>query len=177
MEKNVSPSKSAIVFGVLFGLIMVLEFILLYLIGIESLLNSSAKNIVDVANYLVLPISFIYFGCYNYKTNINNNFISLSESIKIGLLICIIAAIIYSTFNVIFNLIFPEFADNMISILKSSMIAQNPNMKSEQIEMGLSVVKKIMNPYVAFPITLAMFSLIGLIYSLIIGAIVKKEKP
>ena len=177
MEKSVSPAKSGIVFGVLFGVIMVLEFVIMYIIGIESLIKSSAKNIVDVANYLVLPILFIYLGCNNYKIKINNGFISLSESLKIGVSICLIAAIVYATFNVIFNLIFPEFADEIIAILKRSMIAENPNMNSEQIEMGLYVVRKIMNPFVAFPITLAMFSFIGLIYSLIIGAIVKKENP
>ncbi len=77
----------------------------------------------------------------------------------------------------IFNFIFPEFVDEMISISKEAMISKNPEMTSEQIEMGLSMVKKFMNPLIVFPFTLAMFSFIGLIYSLIIGAILKTEKP
>lgn len=177
MEKSISPAKSGIVFGVLFGVIMVLEFVIMYVIGMKSLINSSAGVIVNIANYLILPVTFIFLGCSNYKKNINNGFISFGECLKTGVSITFIAAIIYATFNVIFNFIFPEFVDEMISISKEAMISKNPEMTSEQIEMGLSMVKKFMNPLIVFPFTLAMFSFIGLIYSLIIGAILKNEKP
>lgn len=177
MEKSVSPAKSGTVFGVLFGVIMILEFVIMYVIGMKSLVNSSVGVIVNIANYFILPVAFIFLGCNNYKKNINNGFISFGECLKTGVSITFLAAIIYATFNVIFNFIFPEFVDEMISISKEAMITKNPEMTSEQIEMGLSMVKKFMNPLIVFPFTLAMFSFIGLIYSLIIGAIVKKEKP
>ncbi len=177
MEKNVSPVKSGIVFGVLFGVIMVLEFVIMYVIGMKSLVNSSAGTIVNIANYLILPVAFIFLGSNNYKKNINNGFITFSECLKIGVSITFIASIIYATFSVIFNFIFPEFVDEMISISKEAMISKNPEMTSEEIEMGLSMVKKFMNPLIVFPFTLAMFSFFGLIYSLIVGAIVKNEKP
>ena len=177
MKKNISPAKSGILLGVMFGVLMVLEFVIMYVIGMKSLANSSAGIIVDIANYLIFPITFIFIGCNNYKKNINNGFISFSECLKTGVSITFVAAIIYATFNVIFNFIFPEFVDEMISISKEAMISKNPEMTSEQIEMGLSMVKKFMNPLIVFPFTLAMFSFIGLIYSLIIGAILKTEKP
>ncbi|MBP6759738.1 MAG: DUF4199 domain-containing protein [Flavobacterium sp.] len=177
MEKSVSPAKSGIILGILFGVIMVLEFVIMYVIGMRSLVNSSAGVIVNIANYLILPVVFIFLGCNNYKKNINNGFISFGECLKTGVSISFIAAIIYATFNVIFNFIFPEFVDEMISISKEAMITKNPEMTSAQIEMGLSMVKKFMNPLIVFPFTLAMFSFIGLIYSLIIGAILKNEKP
>lgn len=177
MEKSISPAKSGIVLGILFGVIMVLEFVIMYVIGMRSLVNSSAGVIVNIANYFILPITFIFLGCNNYKTNISNGFISFGECLKIGVSITFIAAIIYATFNVIFNFIFPDFVDEMISISKEAMITKNPEMTSKQIEMGLSMVKKFMNPLIVFPFTLAMFSFIGLIYSLIIGAFIKKEKP
>ena len=45
----------------------------------KSLINTSVGTIVNIANYHVLPILFIYIGCTNYKKNINNGFISLLE--------------------------------------------------------------------------------------------------
>jgi hypothetical protein len=33
MEKSVSPAKSGLVYGVLFGVIMVLEFVIMYIMG------------------------------------------------------------------------------------------------------------------------------------------------
>ncbi|CAN1566950.1 Protein of unknown function DUF4199 [Flavobacteriaceae bacterium] len=177
MENNVSPAKSGVLYGVLFGVIMVLEFVIMYIIGMKSLINTSAGTIVNIANYLILPLLFIYIGCTNYKKNINNGFISLSESLKTGISILFIAAFIYGVFNVIFNYIFPEFINEMIAITKEGMLAKNPEMTSEEIEMGLSMVKKFMNPLIVLPVTLAMYSFFGLIYSLIVGAIVKNEKP
>ncbi|MBP4139613.1 DUF4199 domain-containing protein [Flavobacterium geliluteum] len=177
MDKNISPAKSGILYGVLFGVIMVLEFVVMYVIGMKSLMNSSAGMIVNIANYLVLPIIFIYLGCNHYKKDINNGFISFSESLKTGVSITVVAALIYAIFNLIFNLIFPEFINEMLEITRDGMIAKNPQVSAKELEMGLGMVKKFMNPFIVFPATLVMYSFFGLIYSLIIGAIVKNDKP
>jgi tetrahydromethanopterin S-methyltransferase subunit F len=177
MEKSVSPGKSGLIFGILFGVIMVLEFVIMYIIGMRSLVGTSAGVIVNIANYLILPLIFIYLGCINYKKNLNNGFISFGESLKIGVSITFIAGLVYGLFNIAFNFIFPEFINEMISISKNEMIKQNPNITSKEMEMGLTMMKKFMNPLIVFPVTLAMYSFIGLIYSLIVGAIVKNENP
>ncbi|CAM3703178.1 DUF4199 domain-containing protein [Flavobacterium chungbukense] len=177
MDVKISPAKSGTPYGVLFGVIMILEFVVMYVIGMKSLVNSSFGIIVNLANYLVLPVLFIFLGCNQYKKKINNGFISLSECLKTGVSITVLAALIYAAFNVIFNLIFPDFVNEMLDITKSEMIAKNPQMTAKELEMGLGMVKKFMNPFIVFPVTLVMYALIGLIYSLIIGAIVKNEKP
>lgn len=177
MEKNISPAKSGISFGVLFGVIMVLEFVIMYVIGMKSLINSSAGTIVNVANYLLLPILFVFLGCNHYKNKINNGFISINECLKIGVSIAFIAAFIYAVFNVVFNLIFPEFINEMIAISREAILAKNPTMTSEQLELGLSITKKFMNPFIVFPVTLAMYSFFGLIYSLLVGVILKTKNP
>lgn len=177
MEKNTSPAKSAIIYGVLFGVIMVLEFTIMYVIGMKSLVNTLFGTVVNIANYLVLPILFIYIACYNYKKNINNGFLSFGECLKIGVSVTFIAALIYAIFSVIFNLIFPEFVDEMVAITREGMLKSNPNITSEQIESGLAMMKKFTNPFIVFPVTLAMYSFIGLFYSLIIGLILRNDKP
>ncbi|WP_395049899.1 DUF4199 domain-containing protein [Flavobacterium sp.] len=177
MEKNTSPAKSGISFGVLFGVLMVLEFVIMYVIGMKSLANTSVGLIISIANYLVLPILFIYLGCTNYKKNLNNGFISLGECLKIGISIVFVAALIYAIFNAFFNLIFPEFINETLSIIKEAMLAKKPDMTNEQLDKVLSMQRKFMNPFIVFPATLAMYSFFGLIYSLIIGAIVKNENP
>ncbi|WP_337967158.1 DUF4199 domain-containing protein [uncultured Flavobacterium sp.] len=177
MDKNISPAKSGTMFGVLFGVIMVLEFVIMYVIGMKSLVNSSAGVIVNIANYLVLPLLFIYLGCNHYKKDINNGFISFSESLKTGVSITVLAALIYAIFNVIFNYIFPDFINEMLEITRDGMLAKNPEMTAKELEVGLGMVKKFMNPLIVFPVTIAMYAFIGLVYSLIVGAIVKNDKP
>ncbi|HEY4616813.1 MAG TPA: DUF4199 domain-containing protein [Flavobacterium sp.] len=177
MERSVSPGKSGLVYGVLFGVIMVLEFVIMYIIGMRSLVGTSAGVIVNIANYLVLPLLFIYLGCINYKKNLNNGFIRYGEALKVGVSITFIAALIYGLFNIAFNFIYPDFINEMISITQDDMIKQNPNITSKEMEMGIEMMKKFMNPLIVLPVTLAMYSFFGLIYSLIVGAIVKNENP
>jgi hypothetical protein len=177
MERSISPGKSGLVYGVLFGVIMILEFVIMYIIGMRSLVGTSAGVIVNIANYLVLPLLFIYLGCINYKKNLNNGFISFGEALKVGVSIAFIAALIYGLFNIAFNFIYPDFINEMISITQDDMIKQNPNITSKEMEMGIEMMKKFMNPLIVLPVTLAMYSFFGLIYSLIVGAIVKNENP
>lgn len=177
MEKSISPAKSGILYGVLFGVLMVLEFVIMYIIGMKSLLETTAGPIVNIANYVILPVLFIYLGCTNYKNKINNGFISFGECLKTGVAIAFIAALIYATFNLIFNFIFPEFINEMLAMVKEATLAKKPDLTSEQLDMILSMQRKFMNPTIAFPVTLAMYSFFGLIYSLIIGAIVKNQNP
>ncbi len=175
MDKKISPAKSGILYGILFGVIMVLEFVIMYIIGMKSLVGTSFGTIINLGNYLILPVLFILIGCNNFKSKINNGFITFGECLKTGVSIVFIAAIIYALFNALFNIIFPEFIDEMVAISKEAMLKQNPNMTSEQLEMGLSMMKKFSNPLIAIPFTLAMYSFLGLIYSLIIGAFIKNS--
>lgn len=177
MDKTISPSKSAMQIGVLFGVLMILEFVISYLLNIDPTKNEGFGIIINILNLLIFPIAFITIGCNNYKNKINSGFISLSESIKIGLTICVIAALIYGIFTSVFNMIFPEFIEEILSKTKAVMLKKNPKMTTEQVEMAMSFTKKFMSPFIAIPFTAVMYAFIGLLYSLIIGAIIKKERP
>lgn len=171
-----SPAKSGLQLGILFGVIMVLEFVLSYVLNIDPISNPAFGTTLNILNYLVLPVLFILMACNNFKKS-NSGFISFGECLKTGVTLCVIAGLIYGLFSVLFNLIFPEFIDEIMSKMRTVMIEKSPDMTSEQLETALSMTKKFMSPAFALPITLVMFAFIGLIYSLIIGAIVKKDRP
>ena len=177
MENTTSPAKSSIQLGVLFGIIMILELVISFVLDINPATNKAYGICINLLNYLIIPIGLIYVGCTNYKNKINSGFISLGECLKTGVTICVIAALLYAVFSAVFNMIFPEFVAKMLNDAKEAMLQQNPDMPAEQMEMGLSMAKKFMNPVFSIPITVIMFAFIGLIYSLILGAIVKKERP
>jgi hypothetical protein len=46
--KSVSPGKSGLLYGVLFGVIMVLEFVVMYIIGMRSLVGTSAGALLTL---------------------------------------------------------------------------------------------------------------------------------
>jgi hypothetical protein len=178
MKQNtpVTPEHSSMQLGILFGVIMVLEFVVLYVIDVDPISNPVVGTIINFCNYLILPLLLISIACTSFK-KANFGFISYGECIKEGLKLCVIAGLIYGLFNIVFILIFPEFVDEILRKTKAVMIKDNPELTTEQLDMGLVWVKKLMNPVFSLPITLAMYSFLGLIYSLIIGAIIKKDKP
>lgn len=177
MEQKISPSKSALQFGILFGIFMVLEFVILYILNIDPITNPTVGIIVNVLNYLVLPVILITLGCTNYKQKLNGGFISFGECLKIGVTICLVAGLIYALFSIVFNMVFPEFMEDVLKKTRQVMLQQSPELTSEQLDMAIAMTKKFMSPALVVPVTVAMFSFIGLIYSLIVGAVVKNDKP
>lgn len=175
MEKTISPTKSSIQYGVLFGFLMILEFVISYALNIDPSTNKVYGIVMNVLNFLLFPIVFILLGANNFKNKLNSGLISFGETLKIGVVICVIAALLYAVFTAIFNTIFPEFVEEILRKTKNALTEQNPNMTSEQVEMAISWTKKFMNPIISIPFTIIMYAFIGLIYSLIIGAIIKKD--
>ena len=177
MEPKSTPSKSAIQYGFLFGVIMILQFVILYVIDIDPITHPTVGVIVNLLNYLILPAGLIFVGCTNYKKNLNGGFISFGQCLKIGVSICMLAGLLYALFSVVFNLIFPDFMEEVLKKTQQVILKQNPSMPKEQLETAMAMTKKFMQPVFSVPATVAMFAFIGLLYSLLIGAFVKNEQP
>jgi len=177
MTETLSPGKSAINYAITFGIIMILEFVIMYVLDINPQESPLIGTLINIVNYLILPFLFIYLAANHYKEKINHGFISLGETIKIGLTICALSALMYGVFYLIFDLIFPEFKEELFSQIQEITVKQNPTMTSEQLKMSMKFVKMFMNPFVVVPFTIIMYCVIGLIHSLIVGVIVKKDKP
>jgi Protein of unknown function (DUF4199) len=177
MNEKTNPGKSAIQFGILFGVIMILELVISYVLDIDPTTNKNFGIILNLLNFLILPVSLIWFGCQNYKIKLNNGFISLGECLKIGVFICVIASVIYSVFAAGFNLLIPEYMEDVLKKMRTMMLKESPDMKAEQVDMAIGMIKKFSNPIISIPITILMYSFFGMIFSLIIGAITKNEKP
>ena len=176
MENTAKSSKSYLQFGLIFGLILILLFVIVYALGMDPVENKAIGLTQSILSNLILPILFIYLGCISFKKS-NNGYASFVECLKVGVSIAFVAGLIFAIFNLIFNFIFPEYAMELIRVQRQIMLTQNPNMTSEQIDMALAIAKKLSSPIFAFPTILIMFSFLGFIYSLIVGLLVKKDNP
>lgn len=177
MEKTVSPAKSAITYGVMFGAIMILELVIMHITKPDPLEMSWVSMVVNLFNWLILPVLFISLACNNFKKNHNGGFISFGQCLKIGVSVAVVAAVLYSIFYLVFTMIFPEFIPDAVAQVERVTRAQNPDMPEEQLELSVSMVSKFMQPALAIPISIVMNAFIGLIISLIVGAIVKRDNP
>lgn len=176
MKENISPAKTAISYGIIFGVIMILEFVIAYAFNIDGTKQPWVGVVNGLLNFLILPVLFIYLACSKFK-NLNGGYISFGQCLKGGVSVNVIAALTFSVFNIIFNLIFPEFQQETFEKMKEMAVQQKPDMPAEQLEMSLSVSKMMMNPFVAAPISIMLYAFVGLIFSLVIAAIIKKDNP
>jgi len=176
MKETVSPAKAALPYGIVFGVIMILEFVIAYTLDIKPQDNKWLGIVNGLLNNLVLPILFIALACNYFKKN-NGGYISFGQSLKTGVAAAVLGAVVFAVFNIIFNIIFPEFQAEMIRQVKEAQLIANPNMTAEQMKLAIQMTEIFMKPYIAFPFTILFYAFIGLIYSLIVGAIVKKDNP
>ena len=170
-----SPAKAGLFLGLIFGLIMVLQTIIGYVMDINPVSYPTYGLILNFLNFLILPVILIYLGCTNFK-KMNGGFASFGESLKVGVTICVIAGLVAGLFTIIFNAIFPEYVEDLMRKTRLIMLSDENNMTEEQVDMAIGVTRKFMSPFIAIPSTIAIYAFIGLLYSLIIGAIVKKDR-
>src|SRR5690606_23651619 len=93
------PGKFAINYGVILGLVMVLISVFTYVTGLAI----EGAQWPTAIYYLIFPI-VIFYAISQYKKR-NANLLSLSDALKVGVLIGVISAIVFVIYSLIFNYI------------------------------------------------------------------------
>jgi hypothetical protein len=176
IQNQSTPAKTALPYGVLFGVLLTFFTISLYFFEINMYEDKTMQITVSFLTYLILPVLFIFLSIKSYKEKFNNGYLSMVDGLKIGVVVMLIAAIVSGLFNFIFMYAVPEYLEEMFVMLEKNMREQTPNLTDEQLEQALEMSKKFMSPWITIPVSMAVFSLIGLIYGLILGTIFKKEQ-
>jgi len=159
-----------------FGLLLALLSIVLQVIAYVTDTHIDRPWWLNVTGILI-SVGVIVYGLKAFK-NDNGGFMSLGEALKAGLAISLIAGIIGAIFNYIFiTVIEPDFVAQTMEYTREQMIAQNPNMTEEQMEMGLSISEKMMTPWIMSAMAIIVTLFFGFIISLIAGLIMKQNRP
>jgi hypothetical protein len=157
--------------------------------GIWGILTIALSVIAYVTdNYLERPtwltisgaaimLGIIVYGLKAFKLE-NEGFLSVSESLKTGLAISLIAAIIGTLYNYVFmTFIEPDFVNQSIEIAREQMLTQNPDMTQEQMDMAMGITEKMMTPTIMAAMGIIFTLFLGFIVSLIAGLFMKENRP
>ena len=171
-NQTASVKKIGLNYGLLLGLLSVALSVITYVLGVHM----ERPWWVSLLSFLIM-LGVIVYGLKSFKKD-NAGFLSLGEAIKVGLAISLISAIIAAIFNYIFvTVIEPNFVNDMLVMTQENMIKQNPNMTEEQMEMGMSMTEKFMQPWIMSTMIIIMSLFFGFIISLITGLIMKQPRP
>lgn len=168
MEEQVSPARVALKFGLLTSLGIIILTTLLNVTGLA--LNKTLANSV----YIVLIVGLVL--ALKDLRNENKGWLTYGQGLGLGLLVSAIVGLLVSTFSMFYH----QFIDS--SLLQQQLDTvrlemESKGMEQAQIDSSMSVVEKMMSPGLLFVMGVFGFLLSGLIFSLIISAILKKDKP
>ena len=171
MEENQPKTgKFALNYGLLLGLVSIVFSVMLFTMDMHY-----EQNIAIQMVSIVLAAAAIFIAINAFKKD-NQGFLQLSDALKIGTGVALIAGILgLIYFFVQSNIIEPGYWDKVYEIGKQTALENNPKLTEEQIDQGIEMQKKF--KWLFYPIGLIINIILGLVLGLIIGLILKKQKP
>ena len=169
-EQQAKTGEFALNYGLLSGLISVVFGVMLY----TQKMHYETSTAVIVISIVILA-AIVFFAVNAFK-KANGGFLTISQALKVGVGVALVAAIISLIYQfVLTNFIEPDFMDKVMEMAKPKAMANNPNMTEEQWEQGVEMQKSF--AWIQYPVLLIMNSVLGLILGLISGLILKKSQP
>lgn len=170
--QTASTKKIGLNYGLILGLISVAFSVIIWVLGYAI----ERPWWTSVLSFVIMLLVIVY-GLKAFKSG-NSGFMSLGQAIKTGLTIALIAGIISALYTYVFvTVIEPDFVGQILEETERQMYEQNPNITSEQAEMGLSMTEKFTSPWMMAIFTIIGSLFFGFIISLIAGLIMKNNKP
>lgn len=171
-NQKASIKKIALYYGVIWGIISIALSVIAYVTN-----NHIDRPMWLTIIGLAIMVVIIVYGLKAYKHE-NQGFLSISEALKVGLAVSLIAAIIGTLYNLLFvSVIEPEFINQTLEYTRETMITENPDMTEEQMEMTMGITEKMMTPLVMSAMGLIFTLFLGFFTSLFAGLIMKVNRP
>ena len=160
-------------YGAYLGLGLVLISFTVYILGLEE-----QKSIIPSLLNNFLIIGAIAYSVIMYRDNLNNGFVSYSQSLKIGTSVVFFASVILAFYTYIFvTFINPEYLENIIKIAEQEILNSDPEISDEDLDLALSMTQKMLQPQWMSTLSVLGGTFMGFFYSLIISFFVKKDDP
>lgn len=173
MENQQTSTKSIILnYGLILGIITILFSVIMYAMQGVNLKPPLWQTIIGY----FISIGVIYMAIKKFK-EINNHTLSIGQAIKTGVGIALIAGIIIAIFTFIFTkFVEPNFQTMILEHAQETMLESNPDLSDEQVEASLKITKMFTSPTIMLPLIIVGKIITGLIVSLIVGLIMKKDE-
>lgn len=167
MEEKVSSARIALKYGIIIAVISMVYYTVLYLSGL--FLNP----VMPTLGYLII-IGGLYSAMQEYKQQ-NNGIMSYGDGLGLGTLTSAIGALL----TISYDLIYKEFIDTTINTQVQNKLREQfeaQGMDDLQIDQMVELTAKWSSPGIVFFSGIFVTIITGFIVSLILAAILKKNK-
>ena len=171
-DQNLELKKYISQYGALLGGISVVFGLMLFSMDMHYQ-NETSTTIVS----LVLTLGVIVFAQYSYRKD-NEDFMSLSQGIKMGLGIGAVSGLInVAYFLVLSNVLDPEMMNKALEMGMNQFLDQNPEASQDTINQVESMQEKFSGPIISSSFLIIASLLTSFVISLITGLILKRNRP
>jgi hypothetical protein len=173
--KKQSMKKIALVYGLIAGGIMIAMFLIT--IPFQDSIGFDKGAVIGYST-MIIAFALIFFAIRNYRQNQGNGFISFGKAFGIGMLIVLVASVIYSlSWMLIQHFMMPDFYTKYAAYEKATMLASGAS-QQQMLEMQKSMdsmMSMLSNPVLEFLFTLIEPLPVGIVIALISSLILKKK--
>ena len=177
-KTEITMKKIVLVFGSIAGVIVGGMFFATYPLHENGILTPEYGMLVGYTT-MIIALSLIFFGVKSYRDNQLNGAISFGKAFGVGLLITLVAGVIYAlTWEVMFNTLASDYLQkfNAYSLQKmkdaGASVAELAVKQKEMKEFD----EMYKNPIVRFGFTLAEISPVGILISLVSASLLRKKE-
>lgn len=172
--------KVILKFGLLAGAIVSVLMLLNMALWDKGVLNFDSAELVGYAT-MVIALSMVFFGIKSYRDNHQNGAIKFGKGLQVGLLITLIASLMYATTweayyqtnpNVQAHL--DKYTEHYLNKLKES--GASPAELEQQVKKMADLKEMYKNPVIRFGFTLMEILPVGIILALISAAVLRRKE-
>lgn len=165
-NKKHSLTYSSMTYGLYLGLALVVYYLVLYVAN--QFFNPGLGYVV----YLIIA-GGLFFSMKHFRDKLNAGVLTYGNGVKLGVLVAVFSGFISGVFTYVLFIIDPTLIDQMIQVQQQALIESG--VPDSQIELVEEMMRKRSNLAVIVISSLFSMALVGLLISLIVAAIVKKN--
>lgn len=171
MEKP-STARVALKWGLISAVISIVYSVILIVI---DKYQDPSLNIINSIFSLVVTVGILIYAMKDYRT-LNNGYLSYGEGLGLGTLTTTVAGVVVG----LFSFVYLKFIDS--SSLQKGMAQardkwEEQGLSEEQIEQAEKYGAMFTSPGAIFVLSVFIALLFGFILSLIVAAVMRREKP
>nr|WP_295927222.1 DUF4199 domain-containing protein [uncultured Dyadobacter sp.] len=168
MEEKTSTARVALKYGVLAAVVTIVYSTILYVAGLGQ------NRWLSSMSYIFMIVAIVW-AMKDFREQ-NNGFISYGEGLGLGSLTAAVLGVLSSAFT----LFYIQFIDNTLLAQGLDQVREDMERQGKddaQIEQAIEISQKFMSPGIVFVTVILGYLVMGFIVSLIIAAIMRREKP
>jgi hypothetical protein len=173
--------KIVITFGLISGAIIGFFMLTMMTLWTKGIVNFDNSEYFGYGSMLV-ALSMVFFGIKSYRDNQNNRTIGFGKGVQIGLLISLLASVIYAGSWETYLQVNPGFSEGFMADYSEYYITKLKEKGAPQDQIDkttaemASMAEMYKNPLVRFGMTIMEILPVGIIVTLLSAAILRRKE-